>query len=441
MASPRLVSSPDTSVAAEPARRADAGFARARLTAWLVDAALPLWSTAAVDRAAGGFFEKMDDAGRPVEEPRRTRVVARQIYVFATAARHDWSHGADALIDHGIDFLLGALRQADATFAASVHVDGRVAQGAFDLYEHAFALFALASAFQRRPDRLDLVDAADAALARMHESWKHPAAGFHESAPPTLPLKSNPHMHLLEAALAWVDASDVAARAGWQALADEIVELCLSRLITEPSGAVHEYFDADWRPMPGDAGRVIEPGHQFEWAWLLLRWGRATGRADAIAAAHRLMAIGEAHGVDAGRGVAINELHDVGSADEFRLVDPVAKLWPQTERIKAWTSARAVAETPADVARAETKIAAAIDGLMHFVDAAPVRGLWREQMRHDGSFAVEPTRASSLYHIVCAIDTLHGVDGRSIGVADASRMTPGASPRTSLRSSTNAGLR
>lgn len=398
--------------ASTPGSNAAAPAARARLTGWLVEQALPMWSGVGVDRASGGFFEKIDDQGRPVEEARRTRVVARQIYVFATAARHGWLQGADELIDHGVYFLLQRLRREDATFAAAVEADGRPAREAFDLYEHAFALFALAAAFQRRPGRRDLVDAADAALARMRESWKHPLAGFHEAAPPTLPLKSNPHMHLLEAALAWVDASDVAARAGWQALADEIVELCLSRLITEPSGAVHEYFDADWRPMPGEDGRLIEPGHQFEWAWLLLRWGRARGRADALASAHRLLQVGETHGVDAQRGVAINELKD-----DFSVRDPVAKLWPQTERIKAWTSALAVAGGAQEAAHAEAKIAASIDGLMRYTGAAPQPGLWREQLRPDGSFPTENTRASSLYHIVCAIDTLHGEDGRSIGGA------------------------
>ena len=38
------------------------------------------------------------------------------------------------------------------------------------------------------------------------------------------------------------------------------------------NGALHEFFDADWNPAPGIEGRIVEPGHQFEWAWLLLRW-------------------------------------------------------------------------------------------------------------------------------------------------------------------------
>ena len=74
-----------------------------------------------------------------------------------------------------------------------------------------------------------------------------------------------------------------------------------------------------------------------------------------------------------------------------------------------------MAVTPADAMYAEARIAASVVGLMRYIDAAPQVGLWREQLRPDGRSPSEPTRASSLYHIVCAIDTLHGTDGRSIG--------------------------
>jgi len=56
------------------------------LTYWLFDHALPLWSERGVDLSAGGFYEKLAQDGSVIEEPRRTRLVARQIFVFATAA-------------------------------------------------------------------------------------------------------------------------------------------------------------------------------------------------------------------------------------------------------------------------------------------------------------------------------------------------------------------
>ncbi len=382
-----------------PARAALEPMSRSRpLLSWLVDDALPLWATTGVDRQGGGFFEKIDLQGLPVEEPRRARVVARQIYVFATAERRGWLASADALVEHGLAFLFGRLRQAGGAIAAAVDVDGNPVRTDFDLYEHAFVLFALASACRGRPDRAHLRTEAESILGRMRSGWGHPAGGFDEARPRTLPLKSNPHMHLLEAALAWAEISSGAEQRMWRALGAEIVELCLRRFI-DGEGAVHEYFDADWQHMAGPQGRVVEPGHQFEWAWLLLRWAAHEQSTAAADAGRRLLSIGEAHGVDPVRGVAVNEIDD-----EFEVIDAAAKVWPQTERVKAWHLAASAATQP-PVEGAAAALDKAVRGLSQYVLESP-RGLWREQLAADGRFVSEDCRASSLYHIVCAIDVL-----------------------------------
>jgi len=371
------------------------------LTRWLNEQALPLWSTVGVDRAQGGFFEQLDAGGAPIEEPRRARVVARQIYVFATAERLGWLRGADGLVDHGLRFLFERLRQPDGSYAAAVLPDGRVVRGGFDLYEHAFILFALASAYASRPARVQLPAAAMALLQAMRRGWAHPIAGFEESAPPTLPLKANPHMHLFEAALAWEGAAPASDAPTWRALSDEIAGLALGHLIDARTGVLREYFDAQWRPMADASGRIVEPGHQFEWAWLLMRWGVDRQRTDAIDAARRLLDIGERHGVD-GRGVAIEMLRD-----DFEPLDARARLWPQTERIKAWHAMHALAHEPATKALAAQRTVAAIEGLQKFLTPAPA-GSWCELLDADGRRQPGPARTSSLYHIVCAIETLHG---------------------------------
>src|SRR3989344_3950572 len=103
--------------------------------------------------------------------------------------------------------------------------------------------------------------------------WRHPTIGFQESQPPTAPLRSNPHMHLLEAALCWQRASGGHDNS-WNALVHQLVTLCLTRLVQPDSGLVTELFDLDWRPLPGPDAGLAEPGHQFEWGWLLLNWAR-----------------------------------------------------------------------------------------------------------------------------------------------------------------------
>ena len=202
------------------------------------------------------------------------------------------------------------------------------------------------------------------------------------------------------------------------------MDLCLSRFIDPRSGALREYFDAGWAPMADDSGRIVEPGHQFEWAWLLMQWAstpqcRPEQRDHCLAAARRLAEIGEVHGVDPARGVAINELWN-----DFSPKDTAAKLWPQTERLKAWCAMLENARNPQEAQLACEKIDAAAQALQRYFLKEPA-GLWQEVMLPDGSFTREPCKASSFYHIVCAIETLHHCVARvAMTGPDASSLQP-----------------
>jgi mannose-6-phosphate isomerase len=186
---------------------------------------------------------------------------------------------------------------------------------------------------------------------------------------------------------------------GWQALADEIVELARTRFLDPGSGAITEAFTIDWQPAPDARGLVIEPGHQFEWAWLLMRWADIKGDTDAFNKAWRLIEIAETHGINAHK-VAFNALDE-----HFRVRDAEAKLWPQTERLKALHALTFHPMASSDQkAFGKDKVPEAIDSLHAYFLKEPA-GFWYEVMRADGSFDDQPARASSLYHITCAIAT------------------------------------
>ncbi|MFG1423714.1 AGE family epimerase/isomerase [Roseixanthobacter liquoris] len=370
------------------------------LLTWLFQEALPFWSTRGVDRGQGGFYERLDPTGAILPEPRRARLVARQIYAFSAAERLGWDGPARPILRHGLAALDGFFA-ADGTLIATRTPEGATLSGAFDSYDHAFVLFALAAAHASGEQAEEARARAHRLLETMRAHYAHPRAGFEEGRPPTLPLKANPHMHLLEACLAWAQTAPDPA---WDRLADEIAELCLAAFIDPATGALYEYFDHDWHPMGGEA-KIVEPGHQFEWAWLLIRWGTLRARPDAIAAARRLVALAEAHGVDPSLGLALNTLDA-----ELAIRDDRARLWPQTERLKAHVALRAIARDAGERAEASGKIAEAARGMMRFF-AHPVAGAWWEHIDRRGEPIIEPTRASSLYHIVLAIEVLREAQG------------------------------
>jgi mannose/cellobiose epimerase-like protein (N-acyl-D-glucosamine 2-epimerase family) len=381
-----------------------------QLLGWLRDVALPIWDEHGVDRRSGGYFEDL-----VFIEPRRAyvasgavrrgRVVARQIFVFDVARRLGWQSPMGSPVAHGGDYLFSRLHGGEGYFHTAVDAMTHEAQSAFSLYEQAFYLFALARLSATLGDRYPIVDTAVQCLGRLRRDYGRREGGFEESSPPTQPLKSNPHMHLLEAALEWIGASSGGIQQRWIGFAREIVGLCLSRFCDPRSGAIREYFDDRWQPLAGEAGRIVEPGHQFEWAWLLLQWSSlvccsGAERSTCIGAAVRLMEIGETWGVDPARGVAINEIWDDMSPKHA-----AAKLWPQTERVKAWCAMMERAADPVDREHACAKIVSAAAGMSKYLRAdAP--GLWYEAILENGAMAVGPSKASSFYHVVSAIDVL-----------------------------------
>ncbi len=371
-------------------RFASAARLRDELKAWALDHAFPLWWETGADHVQGGFFEKIALDGTPVEAPRRARVQPRQIYSYAVAGLLGWDGPWKQALEHGLDFYLSKYRRPDGFMRTLVASDGSPLDDKVDLYDQAFGLFGLAMASSVLPERTDLPALATGLRDALYAKLKHPMAGFEESVPRTLPLLSNPHMHLFEASLAWVEAG---GDSGWRTMADEIAELALSKFIDPKSGGLREYYDGDWNPAPGVEGRIIEPGHQFEWAWLLLRWGQLAGRDDAAKAALRMIEIGQGPGVDPARGVAIFAL-----LDDMSVHDDIARLWAQTEQIKAGVLA---AQVTGDT-RWWTTAANGAEALLKYFDV-PVKGLWRDKLRADGTFVDEAAPASSFYHIVCAI--------------------------------------
>ena len=357
-----------------------------RLCGWLLDAAYPLWSTRGVD-PAGGFYERLQQNGLPLAEPRRSRVQPRQAYCFAMGPSMGWRGDSAGLVKHGLDFWSARFQRPDGLFRTLINADGSVADDRAITYDQAFGLLAFNLGATLGDWRAIREQQAHDLLQAVLKHTKRPGGGFENGVPTSMPLESNPHMHLFEASLAGCEVASEASL--WKPLADEIAEFALAHFF-DRNGILHEFFDAEWKFAEGVKGRIVEPGHQFEWAWLLLRWA-GDKHAKARATALKLIDVTEANGVR--NGLALQQV-----LDDFSPHDASARLWPQTERLKA----AALAARLTGEAKYFAMAASAADSLQRYL-ATPIPGLWYDRIDVNDKIVDEPAPTSTFYHLVVAV--------------------------------------
>ena len=360
-----------------------------RFSDWLRTRALPTWATVGVNDH-GLFAEALTLAGRAVATPRRARVQARQIYVYAQAGALGWAGPWRALVEQGLNALKTAYLREDGCARTTLTPEGAPLDDTAMLYDQAFVLLALATAAGAGLGGPDVA----ARAARLRDNLvaaAMPNGGMREQG--DHPFQANAHMHLLEASLAWEGVSDDIA---WTKFSDGIVTLAKTAFIDWKGGFLREFFNEEWKPAAGEDGRLIEPGHQFEWAWLLTRYGRARGDVDAIAAARVLFDAG-LKGVGERPRIACD-----GLRDDLSVLSHRARLWPQTEWLKA---SLLLAGGSRDGERTQylAHAAAAQRALWLYLSED---GLWRDKRLASGQFIDEPAPASSFSHIMAAFQQL-----------------------------------
>lgn len=386
--------------------RANANAAEADIVAalkrWTVDTALPLWATIGVCDTIGGFHERLHLDGTPDRQAiRRTRVQARQIYVYAHAFALGWYPQGLQVALRGLEFLLERCRSPDGApgFVHAVLPDGGVGDPLRDLYDHAFILLALAWLARASGDA-QVSALVDQTLAFVDERLSAGDGTFLEGIPPSEPRRQNPHMHLFEAML-----SLHAAIGHPQALdrAAVLRGLLATRFADPETGALREFFRNDWQPWPAPQGNILEPGHHAEWAWLLRTHERLTGLAPdprASALLDRAMATAQPE-----TGFLPDEV-DVDGA----ILRASRRCWPQTEAAKAWCAEHEAGRTGA--AQAAERV---LQGISRHYLAGPVAGGWIDRFDGAGQPAVNDIPASTLYHLFVAIAEADRVLGTRFG--------------------------
>jgi N-acylglucosamine 2-epimerase/mannose-6-phosphate isomerase len=355
----------------------------------MFEQALPFWAERGVDRAFGGYVEQLRlDGSDAAVDFKRVRVIARQIYVFSHAALS--GHGEYApLARLGYEFLVSKAWQGpDGGWARLLDRRGRVSDPTPDLYDHAFVLFALGW-YSRLTRDAEVLGWALRTLGFLNSRMRHPKGrGYFAELPPSGYRKQNPHMHLLEAALANFEAS---GDERFLTLAHEMVSLFCDHFYDGATRTLAEQFDDDWRRAPGESGRAIEPGHHFEWVWLLGSYHKLTGR-DVKQYVHGLMTFAEVHGVDPRSGATFNQVRDDGSP-----LDRGSRTWPNTERLQAWVAMFELEGRDPRPAFEQTGRLL----VERYLSPAPP-GTWIDEFRPDGAPKAKTVPASTLYHVFIA---------------------------------------
>lgn len=369
----------------------------AAIAHWLFDIALPRWAEAGVDHEQGGFVEQLTLAGEPdYTTPKRMRVQARQIYVYSHGAMLGWKGPALESARAGFEFLTQHCWHEEGGWVFAVSRDGRPHEPRREAYEQAFGVMALAWYYRASGDSraLDWIDRTLGFLDTALGDEVH--GGYREAVPDALPRRQNPHMHLLEALLVLHEATgrpDALSRAA------KLIALFRQHFLDPKSDTLGEFYTGDWQPAEGVTGQLVEPGHHFEWVWLLHQYGRLSGD-DCSDEAARLYRFAESHGVDQD-GLSYDALRRDGA-----IHDDNKRLWVQTEAIKAQVARHEFAAEP----KAPRRLAVLLEGLFaHYLDAG--NGGWQDHLRRDGTGFAKFAPASSFYHVFLALSEVMRVFG------------------------------
>ncbi|MDE1197733.1 MAG: AGE family epimerase/isomerase [Pseudomonas sp.] len=315
---------PDVSL---PAAKSELSAVFTTVQQHFMDVIVPLWQGPGWNAEMALPYEALDAQHQPLPPQRyRAMACARQLFLFSSFIGHP--QVADAGIRAAALFRSLQQHFHDAEHGGwfySIDPQGAPLDRRKDLYTHAFIIFACAHywAKVREPLVESVLNAALHVVAEqfadgdglyesvLDEDWSSLGAG---------PLQ-NPLMHLAEAFLATLEVREDA-----QTLAalDALAEAMQRRFVDIEHGVMLE--------KPLDAvDNWSEPGHQFEWFYLLessehLR-GTPLHRSLTTAFAHA-----EEQGVDQVTGAVVAMLEVDGSVK-----DGTQRIWAQAEYLRALT--------------------------------------------------------------------------------------------------------
>lgn len=354
-----------------------------RLDRWISDEALPFWARTAIDYR-GGWYEDLDLGGSPnADKIRRMRVQARQIYVYALADKMGWYPGKP-IVRNTFNFMCdyGLEPHGDPGFIHLLSPDYETENPLRDFYDHAFYLLGCGWAYHATGDLAPL-ETGENVLRFIDTALSSPEGGWRENPAGDTPRRQNPHMHFLEACMAWHDITDDPK---WMDYAARIYTLFQKHFFDPEHHIIREFFDDDWTVAEGEKGETAEPGHAAEWIWLLLLYQKRSG-VDTSDYAKKLYT----KLLQAGEGFQ-NDEEDVHGNPRRT----TKRLWVQTELIKAH-----LAQAERGVDGAAERAAKTTDQFIEKYLRGD--GTWCDRLNWAAKPDAKTIPTSTLYHIACMV--------------------------------------
>jgi len=368
-----------------------------RLEAWCREQALPFWAKHVLD-PNGGAYEQLLATGAPdLTCHRRVRVQARLAYVYAHATALGWYDG-EAVSNHVWDYVMSNGLQGGGFIpgdgfkgcAHLLHNDGRLKDGMRDTYAQTFLILAGAWRYRAFEDVASRRAATD--TVAFLDTLKADNGGWLEGVPAALPRRQNPHMHLFEALMALYETTQ---EDEFLVRADDVFELFVTVFFDADKGILREFFNQDWT-MQNNGGGPLEPGHMFEWVWLLRNYQDMTG-VDVDQYADVLYAKAKEYGYSEKLGL-IRDTVDLGNRHHLNRQEPATyRTWPQTEFIKA-----GIAQARRGRLDLLPDVTAAIENLLGKYFDVPAPGGWVDCLDANGKPQNTLMPTSTFYHIISA---------------------------------------
>ncbi len=359
----------------------------------LLQRRVPKWYEAFCDQHSDGFYERLGKGFQPVYTGnRRLLTHCRQLALYSHAVAHKENRAFRPDLTRHYAHMVDTYYVAETGgWRFSVDDEGNSLDDTNDLYALAFVIFSLSHYYRATGDeKAQVLARATLDFIRNHMRISD-RPGFAEAVSADLqllerPRRQNPHMHLLEACLF---AGDTWRDPNYLDTADEIIYLFYEYFFDKERVFLGEYYQDNLSRDP-ETGHAAEPGHYFEWVWLLKKHASAIEEPDMHNdACSRLLMFANSFGWDREFGGIYDEFNVEG-----QVLKPSKRIWPFAEALKANVL---MLDSGADKKFLKKRVAEMVKLFRkRYMDE---RGFWTEWLSRDLSPVTDYLPGTTPYHV------------------------------------------